>query len=139
MGTHNRHRVNVTYEDDTYEILERLAASKNISIPELVRRYTNEGINGTVTQDNIDFLTPIIRTQLKSVMDVKLERIASMIAKTCIQAGAAAYLSAEAINSFVPPQRQQNFLDAYDSARKKAIQYLKVGSETQQEVEKNNK
>lgn len=125
----DRHRVNVSFEVETYAVLENLAAIHNTSIPEVIRQYTVQGINGTLTQNNIDFLTPIIRSQLKSILDVKVERLAAMIAKTCIQAGAAAYLSAEAINSFVPPQRQQNFIDAYDAARKKAVIYLKKGTD----------
>ena len=121
----DRRRVNVTYDEDTYQVLVNIAATQNITIPELIRSYTERGINGTVTQQNIDFLTPIIRSQLKSIMDVQFERLASMIAKTCIQSGTAAYLSAEALNSFVPVQNQRDFVDAYDAARKKSIQYMK--------------
>ena len=120
-----RVRVNVSYTLQDYETLTNIAAAQNISIPELIRRYTTQGINGTITQQNIDFLTPIIRRQLESVIDLRFERLATMTAKTCIQAGTAAYLSAEALNSFVPVQSQRSFIDAYDAARKKSLQYLK--------------
>ena len=90
-----------------------------------VREFTSKGVNGELTEKNIDFLTPIIRRQLESIMDAKMERLASMTAKTCIQAGTAAYLSAEALNSFVPVSHQQNFIEAYEKARKKAVRYLK--------------
>ena len=120
-----RIRVNVSYTLQDYETLTNIAATQNISIPELIRRYTTQGMNGTLTQQNIDFLTPIIRRQLESVIDLRFERLATMTAKTCIQAGTAAYLSAEALNSFVPVQNQRSFIDAYDAARKKSLQYLK--------------
>lgn len=125
----NRHTVPILFTNEEYENLKRYAAMSNKSMSTVVREFTAKGLTGELTESNIDFLTPIIRNQLKSIMDIQFERLASMTAKTCIQAGAAAYLSAEALNSFVPVQNQKNFLDAYDAARKKAVQYLKSGSE----------
>ena len=82
-------------------------------------------------QENIDFLTPIIRSQLKSVVDIQADRIAGLVAKTCIQAGAAAYLSAEALNSFVPEKERKSFVEAYDAARKKAVSYIRASDTTE--------
>lgn len=121
----NRHVVPVLYTTEEYENLKRYAALSNMSMSSAVREFTTRGIAGELTEKNIDFLTPIIRSQLESIIDVKFERLASLTAKTCIQAGTAAYLSAEALNSFVPAQYQRSFLDAYDAARAKSLQYLK--------------
>lgn len=124
----NRHTLQILFTNEEYENLKHYAALSNKSMSVVVREFTTQGLNGELTEANIDFLTPIIREQLKSVMDSKLERIASMIAKTCIQAGTAAYLSAEALSSFVPPAHQREFVDAYEAARKKSVQYIKAGS-----------
>ena len=97
----------------------------------LVREYTMQGIRGILTQENIDFLTPIIRSQLQSVVDIQADRIAGLVAKTCIQAGAAAYLSAEALNSFVPEKERKSFVEAYDAARKKAVSYIRASDTTE--------
>lgn len=123
-----RHALQVLFTKEEYENLKRYAALSDKSMSTVVREFTEKGLTGTLTENNIDFLTPIIREQLKSIMDAKVERLASLMAKTCIQAGAAAYLSAEALSSFVPSQYQRNFADAYEAARKKAVQYLKVGN-----------
>lgn len=124
----NRHTIPVLFTNEEYENLKRYAALSSKSMSSIVREFTAKGITGELTEKNIDFLTPIIRSQLKSIMDIQYERIASMVAKTCIQAGTAAYLSAEALNSFVPVQYQKSFVDAYDAARKKAVQYTKSGN-----------
>ena len=123
----NRHVVPVLFPNEEYENLKRYAAMKNMSMSAVVREFTSKGLTGELTEANIDFLTPIIRSQMKSVMDAKLERVIALVAKTCIQAGTAAYLSAEALNSFVPPQRQKNFVEAYDAARAKSVKDLKKG------------
>lgn len=125
----SRHTIPVLFTNDEYENLKRYAALSGKSMSSVIREFTTKGIAGELTEENIDFLTPIIRTQLKSIMDAQFERLAAMVAKTCIQAGTAAYLSAEALNSFVPAQHQRSFVDAYDAARKKAIQYVKSGTE----------
>ena len=121
----NRHAMQILFTKDEYEKLKRYAALSNQSMSEVVREFTSRGLDGELTEKNIDFLTPIIRRQLESILDAKIERLVSMTAKTCVQAGTAAYLSAESLNSFVPESLQQNFIEAYDRARKKALKYLK--------------
>ena len=54
-----------------------------------------------------------------------MERQISLTAKTCVQAGTAAYLSADAILKFVPPAQREEVADSYEVARKKALQYMK--------------
>lgn len=127
----DRHSVQVLFTTEEYENLKRYASLKNISMSSLVREYTMQGIRGILTQENIDFLTPIIRSQLKSVVDIQADRIAGLVAKTCIQAGAAAYLSAEALNSFVPEKERKSFVEAYDAARKKAVSYIRASDTTE--------
>lgn len=123
----DRRKISVILTEQEYENLKNYAAVNNKSMSAVGREFVLKGLNGEITTDNINFLAPIIRGQVKSVMDIQFERLAAMTAKTCIQAGAAAYLSAEALNSFVPIHNQKSFLDAYEAARKKAVQYLKNG------------
>lgn len=133
-----RQVLQILFTKEEYENLKKYAALSDTSMSNAVREFTRRGLAGELTEKNIDFLTPIIREQLKSIVDVKIERLAAMTAKTCIQAGTAAYLSAEALNSFVPIQHQREFMDSYDAARKKAIQYLKAGNSTAEFSEESN-
>ena len=88
------------------------------------RDYIIQGLNGNLTQDNLEFIAPIIREQLRSVLAPFVERLAKLTSKTCVQAGTAAYLSAEAILRFVPSELQLDVEEAYEAARKKAVRYL---------------
>ena len=126
----NVHTLQVLFTNDEYDNLKRYAALQKKSMGAVIREFCEKGIRGQLTEENIDFLTPIIRSQLKSIMDLQYDRMATLIAKTCIQAGTAAYLSAEALNSFVPANQQRSFVDAYESARKKAVHYMKTGIDT---------
>lgn len=117
-------RISVTLTEKDYQEFQNLAYKKGISMNELGRQFIIQGLNGNLSQQNIDFLTPIFREQLKSIIDPATERLASMTAKTCVQAGTAAYLAAEAILRFVPEDKQMDVEDSYNAARKKAVRYL---------------
>ena len=118
-------RINVSFEAEAYEQIQLLAAKKHTSMSEVVRNWALQGLSGDLNADNIGLITNIIRTQLQDVMRPSFERLASLNAKTCVQSGTAAYLSAEAILKFVPALRQQEVEESYELARKKAIAYLK--------------
>lgn len=134
----NLHQIQILFTQDEYEDLKRYAALERKSMSTVIREFSSKGIRGELTEENIDFLTPIIRKQLKSIMDSQYNRLATLIAKTCIQAGTAAYLSAEALKSFVPANQQRNFVEAYEAARKKSLQYMKSGIDTLEKEESNN-
>lgn len=121
----NRERINTTFDIDTYNQIKLVAHKSGKSMSELVREWSIQGLNGTLTEQNMDFIVPIVREQLKSILDPAVNRLAALSAKTCVQAGAAAYLSAEAILRFVPEHRSEDVFEAYEAARKKAVQYMK--------------
>ena len=73
----------------------------------------------------MEFIVPIIRSQLQDLLKPQVNRLAAMEAKTCVQAGAAAYLCAEVLSRFLPDNLQVEYNDAYNAARQKAVQYLK--------------
>ena len=121
----DRKRINVTFDIDTYEKIKAIAHKQGRDLSDVVREWTLEGLNGKLSQDNMDVLAPIIRDQIKSILEPMMERQISLTAKTCVQAGTAAYLSADAILKFVPPARREEVADSYEVARKKALQYMK--------------
>jgi len=112
------------FTDKEYEQVQTLAAKKNTSMNEIVRDFVIQGLNGTITQNNADFLAPIIREQLTSIINPAVERLAALSAKTCVQSGVAAYLSAEAILKFVPDEEKEEVAKTYEAARKKAVIYM---------------
>ena len=121
----DRKRINVTFDIDTYEKIKAIAHKQGRDLSDVVREWTLEGLNGKLSQDNMDVLAPIIRDQIKSILEPMMERQISLTAKTCVQAGTAAYLSADAILKFVPPAQREEVADSYEVARKKALQYMK--------------
>ncbi len=131
--TVKRYRINSSYTPEQYEEIKKMAHRENTDMATLQRKATLQYLNGTLTENNLDYIAPIIREQLKAVMKPSIERLASLSAKTCVQAGAAAYLSAEALVKFVPEREREDFRKSYEAARKKAVQYTKNRSDLYEE------
>ena len=121
----DRERINVTFTSDTYNQIKLVADKSGKSMSELVRDWSMEGLNGTLTENNLDVLAPIIREQLRNIIIPQVDRLATLTAKTCVQAGASAYLSAEAILKFVPEEEKEEVVKSYEAARKKAVLYMR--------------
>mgnify|MGYP000043535399 FL=1 len=124
----DRERITITLDKATYTQIKNIADKNHISISEAVRRYLDAGLNGSLSESNIDYISNIIREQLRIVMQPSIERLAALSAKTCIQASTAAYLTAETIARFVPVELQEDVQQVYEDARKKGVRYTKIKS-----------
>ncbi|MDO5572302.1 MAG: hypothetical protein Q4F97_12690 [Bacteroidales bacterium] len=119
-------RINVTFDEVTYNTIQLIADRNNISMSELVRDYAYQGLKAQVGIDNIDLITKIIREQLSAILNPSVERICALSAKTGVMAATSTYLNAESISRFVPDELQEEYTITYEKARKKAIAYIKT-------------
>lgn len=110
---------------ETYNAIKAIAHKENRNMSDVVREWTLSGLNGNVTEKNLEVITPIIREQVRDIMEPMMERMISISAKTCIQAGTAAYLSADAILKFVPREQREEVRDSYEKARKQSVEYMR--------------
>lgn len=120
-----REKLTVILSEQEFEQIKVISAKNHKSMSEVGRNYIIQGMRGEVTENNIEFLAPIIREQLQSVLAPKMERMIALQSKTCMQASVAAYLSADAILKFVPPGQRAEVKESYDAAKKQAIIFTK--------------
>ena len=123
-------RIYVTYDAETYEKICLIAHQEGRSNSDVVREWTKQGLNGELAEKNLDVITPVLREQIRSAIDPKLERLISLVAKTCIQAGTATYLSADAILKFVPAEQREEVRESYEKARKQAVAFMRTSIES---------
>lgn len=119
-----RKKINIAFDDETYEQIQVIASkTPGASMASVVRDFTKQGIDGTLTESNLQYITPIIREQLRITLKPEIERLAKMVSKTCIQAGTAAYLNAEVIANLLPVEQQRELQEAFEKAKLKAVAY----------------
>lgn len=103
----------------------KLAALKGIKKPEMIRELVEQSLEVNALNKNIDLITEIIRNEILTVLKPSVERLAALEAKTCMASATAMYLSAEALEKFVAPVERVQMQEAYNKARKKAINYTR--------------
>lgn len=124
-----KHRVTITLDDETYSQIRNLAHKEGKSMSEVLRTAAMESLIVGINVENIDMITNIIRTQLRDILQPSVERLATLSAKTCVQAATASFLTAEAIGKFVHPSLQEDVVEAYNQARRKGVEYTRRKSE----------
>lgn len=127
----NPYRINPTFSEKEFLQIKKIAEKNKESMSEVVRNLAAIGLNVTVSQENIDWITSVMKEQIKEVLKPSVERLAAMEAKTCIAAASSMYLNAEALNRLVEPELRMEVSEAYEKSRKKAYLYLKNQLEKQ--------
>ncbi len=117
-------RISITFDDETYRQIKLISDKNGDSLASTIRTLIQHSLDGELTKSNMDFIAGIIREQIRDVLHPQVERLAAMNAKTGVQAGTAAYLTAETIAKFVPQELQEDVRDTYERARKKAVAYM---------------
>lgn len=125
--------LSVLLTDEEYEQVKILSSKMNTSMASIGRDFIIKGLSGEVTQNNMEFIVPIIREQVRNVIEPMMERQIALTAKTCVQAGTATYLCADAILKFVPKEQREEVRDSYEKARKQAVAYVKAKPAEQEE------
>ena len=117
-------RINVTFDDEAFNQIKLIAYKEGKSMSEIIREWTYERLDGELSKNNIDFVCRLIREQLRDVLQPHVDRLAAISAKGGVQSATAAYLTAETIARFVPPDLQEDVQEVYLQARKKAVRYM---------------
>lgn len=122
-------RITITLDPDIYQQIQEIANKRGLSMSDIIRQLLDISINTKITTENIDFLSNIMREQLRNILKPYMTRILSLESKTCIQAATSSYLCAETLNRFVPPNLRLDVEEAYRKAQNKAIRYVKSKTE----------
>ncbi|HRC81216.1 MAG TPA: hypothetical protein PLF27_07505 [Sedimentibacter sp.] len=119
-------QMHLRLDDSTQEQIKKLAKKSGISEAEATRRLIKKGLAIEWADENIDFLTKIIRDQLEIVLKPSVERICSLASKTGHMSATAAFLNVQALMDLVPVERRKDVRPMYENARKKAVEYMRT-------------
>lgn len=118
-------RVTITFTDEQAETIERIANKEGKSFADVVRALCDESLKVQATTDNIDLIVEIIDERLRAILKPQIERLASISAKGAIMSSTSTFLNAQALVDLVPREKRREFMEVYESARLKGIEYIK--------------
>jgi hypothetical protein len=108
-----------------YDDILSVAKSKHKNMSDTIRGFISKGLNVESYQENIDFLTGIIRQEIKAESGKQANRIAAMLFKVGAITSSNYFLAVKMLSDVISPSMQEDFKDINSNARKLGIDYMK--------------
>jgi len=123
--TQKNYNRSVVFAPEMLEQIEQIALKKGVSSSEVVRGFVNKGLSVTGYEDNIEFITGIIRQVVSAEIGRQANRLAAMLFKVGAITSSNYFLSVRALSDVISPSMQEDFKDISSNARKLGIDYMK--------------
>lgn len=119
-------RYSLSVDDETYEKIENIVNMTGSSRADVTRDLIKRGLASEWLDENVDSIAKIVREQMEIVMKPHIERLAKLSSKSGHMSATAAFLNVQALMDLVPTERRKDVRTMYESARKKAVAYMKT-------------
>jgi methyl coenzyme M reductase gamma subunit len=118
-------RRSIAFPVKQLEQLEKLAAKENQDVSKIVRKAVDSYMSIQANKDDIDFITGIIRQEVKAETGKQANRLAAMLFKIGAVASGNYFLSVRMLSDLISPSMQDDFKDINSKARRLGIDYMK--------------
>lgn len=122
-------KVTVKIPEDTYAVIEKMAKKEGSNVSETIRNLLSKSLNVDWFNDNQDIMASLIRQQMELVLRGHVERLAKLSSKSGHMSATSAFLNVQALMDLVPKEKRKDVKSMYDSARKKAVEYMRTKTE----------
>ncbi|MDD4493020.1 MAG: hypothetical protein PHV32_01500 [Eubacteriales bacterium] len=116
----------VTFSVDTLEQLDKLAIRNRTTTSELVRGYVEKGLSIDGHKENIDLIATIVRQEVKSQLDVQIDRLAKMNMKVGKISAGLYYLILKLLIKQFGATRSQSLKELATETRKMGVKYMQM-------------
>jgi hypothetical protein len=119
-------QITVKLPKKQYEALKKYAASKHLTMADVVRAFVQKGMSIESYTQEIDFLTSIIRQEINIAIGGLSNRLAGLVSKDLIMSAAAYYSTIAIITDLIDTNRYTTFREIEKKARQLAVEYTKM-------------
>lgn len=127
-GERDFYKTTIRLDRETYKTLNNIAVNKNEPLANIIRETIKEGLINKITEENADLIAVTVRQQLEIVLKPHIERLAALSSKSGHMSATAAFLNVQALMDLVPTEKRKDVLAMYESARKKAVAYMRTNT-----------
>lgn len=119
-------QITVKLPKKQYESLKKYAASKHLSMADIVRAFITKGMSIEAYSEEIDFITTIIRQEINIAIGGLSNRLAGLASKDLIMSAASYYSTIAIITDLIDTNRYTTFREIEKKARQLAVEYMKM-------------
>jgi predicted DNA-binding protein len=139
MAEQNFYKTTIRLTKDTYNKLNNLAEKRDEPLANVIRETIERGLANEWVDENKDLIANIVREQIQIALKPSVERLAKIGSKSGHMSATAAFLNVQALMDLVPPEQRKDVRTMYESARKKAITYMKTKTDDWEYNESKNR
>jgi len=125
MAEQKTKRVTFHLPISTVAKIEKLAARENQDVSKIIRKAIDAHLSIQANKDDIDFISGIIRQEVKAEIGKQANRLAAMLFKVGIIASSNYFMDVKMLADVISPSMQEDFKDINSNARKLGIEYMK--------------
>jgi hypothetical protein len=125
MAEQKTKRVTFHLPVDTADKIERLAVKENQDVSKIIRRAIDNHLSIQANRDDIDYISNIIRQEVKAEIGKQANRLAAMLFKIGVITAGNYFLAVRMLSDMISPSMQEDFKDINSNARKLGIDYMK--------------
>ena len=125
MAEHKTKRVTFHLPVITADKIEKLAARENQDVSKVIRKAIDKHLSIQANKDDIDFISGIIRQEVKAEIGKQANRLAAMLFKIGIITSSNYFLAVKMLADIISPSMQEDFKDINSNARRLGIDYMK--------------
>jgi hypothetical protein len=114
----------VVFSKRQIEEIEKLAVTRNCFASDIIRDFVDKGLSVQGYRDDTDFLTGIIRQEIKAEMGKQANRLAAMMYKIGVIAAANYFMDVQMLSDVINPSMQADFKDIHSNAQKQGREYM---------------
>lgn len=129
MGEQNFYKTTLRLTKDTYNKLNNLAEKRDEPLANIIRETIERGLASEWVDENTNLIANIVREQIQIALKPSVERLAKIGSKSGHMSATAAFLNVQALMDLVPKEQRKDVRAMYESARKKAITYMRQKSD----------
>ena len=125
MSEQKTKRVTFHLPVTTAEKLEKIAARDNQDVSKVIRKAIDRHLSIQANRDDIDFISGIIRQEVKAEIGKQANRLAAMLFKIGVITAGNYFMAVKMLADVISPSMQEDFKDINSNARKLGIDYMK--------------
>jgi hypothetical protein len=126
MKTSNEdeHRRSVRFKAKSIEEMQKIADIQNVTVSEIVREFVEKGLTVDGYKEDIDFITGIIRQELKDILEPQINRIVKMLMKIG-KVSAGTMYSNLALIQLINEEDQEVYFEMLTRSLRLGVDYMK--------------
>ncbi len=114
----------IRFKAKSIEDMKKLAVVRGISVSDIVREFVEKGLAVDGHKSDIDFITAIIHTELKEVLEPQINRIVKMLMKIGKVSAGTMYANLSLIQ-LISDEDQEAFYEMINRSLRLGVEYMK--------------